>query len=242
MPSALFGALCLLAWSTIAAEPPTREQLRALVRDLDAADFAAREAAATRLAEAGDAAIPYLAESVTRGSAEAAWRASAILASLRSADHPANGVPVSSSVRSVREYRLQQPAADVNEPAPPPEADIAAELQPPPEPVSVEQISEQVLIADAYVSPDLSGVVMPHAAPLAPHAPAAAVGSLARVPGNGVIPGAVSNPRRVRPATASVSFVRQQAVRDTIAATPDTTPRLTNFFQRARTVLGLSGR
>jgi len=76
MPWAVGVFLCAAALS---AAPPSAEQLRAWVRQLEADDFVAREAAEHNLIASGEAAIGPLAEAIAGASPEAAWRASAAL-------------------------------------------------------------------------------------------------------------------------------------------------------------------
>jgi PDZ domain len=64
--------------AAIAAAPPA-DQLRDLVRQLDADDFAMREEAGRKLVAAGEAAIEPLADAIISVSPEAAWRASGAL-------------------------------------------------------------------------------------------------------------------------------------------------------------------
>jgi hypothetical protein len=67
-------------WATmLSAAPPSADQLRAWVRQLEADDFALREAAEHKLIASGEAAIAPLAEAIAGTSPEAAWRASAAL-------------------------------------------------------------------------------------------------------------------------------------------------------------------
>jgi len=77
------GWLCLLGGIATAAPPsaapPSAAQLAALVRALDTDDFSAREAAGRELVAAGEPAIAALAEGVTSGSPEVAWRSSQAL-------------------------------------------------------------------------------------------------------------------------------------------------------------------
>src|SRR5689334_2379466 len=76
MPWAVGVFLCAAALS---AAPPSAEQLRAWLRQLEADDCVAREAAEYNLIASGEAAIGPLAEAIAGTSPEAAWRASAAL-------------------------------------------------------------------------------------------------------------------------------------------------------------------
>jgi len=76
MPWAAGVFLCA---TTLSAAPPSAHQLRAWVRQLEADDFALREAAEHNLISSGEAAIAPLAEAIAGTSPEAAWRASAAL-------------------------------------------------------------------------------------------------------------------------------------------------------------------
>jgi PDZ domain-containing protein len=76
MPWALGG---LLVGATAGAAPPSVDQLRGWVRQLDADDFCVREDASRNLTNAGLAAIEPLSEGIVSSSPEAAWRANSAL-------------------------------------------------------------------------------------------------------------------------------------------------------------------
>jgi hypothetical protein len=76
MPLAV-GWLFLIA--TVAGAPPSADQIRLWVSQLDADDFAAREVAGRNLVAAGEAAIEALTAGISSGSPEAVWRASSAL-------------------------------------------------------------------------------------------------------------------------------------------------------------------
>jgi hypothetical protein len=75
----LAAAGLLLILQCADAAPPSAEQLRSWLRELDAEDFAAREEAGRSLVSAGEAAIEVLAGGVGSASPEMAWRANAAL-------------------------------------------------------------------------------------------------------------------------------------------------------------------
>src|SRR6478735_9391230 len=72
-----------LAWlllsAVVAAAPPTAGELRVWISQLGGEDFAAREVAVARLADAGESAVEPLIECIRGDSPEAAWRATAVL-------------------------------------------------------------------------------------------------------------------------------------------------------------------
>lgn len=87
MPWALVWLfLSVIAWMALASDQcsatPTGEEVRLWIAQLSGDDFAARETAATRLADTGEAAIVPLIECLRGTSPEAAWRATAILTQL----------------------------------------------------------------------------------------------------------------------------------------------------------------
>jgi len=76
MPWAYGG---LLVTAAACAAPPSADQLRGWVSQLDADDFSVREAAGQNLVAAGEAAVEALSGGIVSSSPEAAWRASSAL-------------------------------------------------------------------------------------------------------------------------------------------------------------------
>jgi hypothetical protein len=245
-PWALGWLLVLAGWSYVLAAPPAEEQLRAWIQDLDADDFAKRDGAAGRLAAAGPIAVPLLSESLKRGSPEAAWRASAVLSRIREAGIAVQGAAGTETAAAGSACNDQSPPAEEAAtlppaPEPPPESDIALALAPPPEPLPVDAVTDRVLIADAYVSPELAvevDLVEPNverrvSRPIddVPRLPERKIEHASRTP--------VSPPVANR---SSITLVRYPAERHPLASGRENQPRVKNFFHRARTVLGLPAR
>jgi hypothetical protein len=230
-----FGWLVGLAFCTAAtAAPPSAEQLRAWVRDLDADGFAAREFAMQQLIEAGSDASVFLRAAVDGSSPEMAWRATVIQARLHSERRTGTAVQTEVAVEQCSDEANAAHTDPPTMPDAPPEADIAQALAPPPQLPSIEEIGEQVLIADAYVSPDLAqehGKILSR--------PAVGPRELRIEPAITALPADAPHPARSSPA---VIFVRQSATRAPVMNARDSQPRLMNFLQRARTALGLPAR
>jgi len=74
-----WGVAWLFCTTVAAAAPPSAGELRVWVLQLGGEDFAAREVAVARLADAGEVAIVPLIECIQGDSPEAAWRATAVL-------------------------------------------------------------------------------------------------------------------------------------------------------------------
>lgn len=241
MPSAGCWLFLVVGISFASAASPSEEQLRAWIRDLNADSFAAREGAAEKLKIAGPLAVSLLSDCVASGSAEASWRASAVLVAIRSAS-PSTILP-DQAIDSAQCNDVGHATTDNSNspPAPeaPPEADISQALAPPPAPLPLEAVTEQVLIADAYVSPQLTGEKGTGekafaGAPIPPQTweqpitpavierdPALAVHSAQH---------------------ADVTFVRYPPVRAGTNVNRENQPRWMNFLNRTRTMFGLSVR
>lgn len=230
-----WSAVFALASATATVATAGDEQVRAWIGDLDADSFETRELATQRLLSGGGEATLLLKQALSNGTAETQWRAAAILGQLESAHRAKTPLPAAASAASADEPCSDQAAALVTgppaSPEPPPEADIAQALVPPPPPVPLEAITEQVLIADAYVAPELSAE-RANGAAAATAAPRATAAKTA----------IVNTPSQPARSSSPVVFVRPGFSRGPAGYNRDNQPRLLNVFQRARLFFGLSAR
>ncbi len=225
-------AVFVLAGAATAATPSEAE-LRIWLGDLDADSFAVREAAMRKLSGAGEEVKVLLQNAVAGGSPETAWRAEVILQRVRSKTH---AVAEARRGIAVAESCSAEPAVETGDtrlsPDPPPDADIGQALAPPPQMPSIDSIAEQVLIADAFVSPEFTTESAGGAGPVVKSEPRVTPSITAL---------RADSPRAVV-TLPSVTLVRQPATPVPISFSRENQPRLMNFFQRARAFLGLSTR
>jgi hypothetical protein len=241
-PRALSWLIVLAGFQAAAAAPPTEDELRAWIGDLTGDSFAAREIAAGKLASAGEPAAALLSECMARGDAESAWRAAAVLAAIRTPKAGPDDPPGPEPLTTVARFNDDSPAPTANpnpppSPDPPPESSIADALAPPPEPLALEDITDQVHIADAYVSPELISDASP---PTGHQRPIPSRPTVAQQPFERISPAVSSS--RMAPSPRNVALRRSGQTLPQLATPRDNQPRLMNIFIRARSVLGLSTR
>ncbi|HEY2415677.1 MAG TPA: hypothetical protein VGI40_25765 [Pirellulaceae bacterium] len=107
MPWAIGWLFCasFVFISIVGANPPSADELALLVRQLGAADFAARESAAAQLSSAGEAAIGPLVNSICSDDPEAAWRATTTLQQIAVAADASRYARIAAVLRQENELR-----------------------------------------------------------------------------------------------------------------------------------------